>query len=71
MARHEAAWYAHRSVRIPVEHGIAHIKNRRVLERHHGQRETLPDTIRAVAGLRPDRQTAQPFTTRALPAGRA
>lgn len=59
------AWYeqhyacqrkSHSSRRIRVEHGIAHLKNWKALTRHHGRRETLDDTIRAVAGLLSDHQ---------------
>ncbi|MGW1409818.1 hypothetical protein [Streptomyces sp. NPDC002403] len=55
MAHHEAARFAHSSAGIPVEHGIAHLKNGRALARHHTRR-SLPDTIRAVAGLLTDEQ---------------
>lgn len=41
--------------RIPVEHGIGHIKNWRVLQRWTGPRDTLPDMILAVTGLVSDR----------------
>lgn len=47
---------AHSSKRIRVEHGIAHLKNWKVLARHHGRREHLDDTVRAVAGLLSDHQ---------------
>lgn len=59
------AWYEqahtqqrklHSSRRIRVEHGIAHLKNWRSLTRHHGRREHLDTTIRAVAGLLCDHQ---------------
>ncbi|MFC4887787.1 transposase family protein [Streptomyces beijiangensis] len=56
MTHHEAARFAHSSARIPVEHGIAHLKNWRALARHHSRRENLPDTIRAVTGLLSDQQ---------------
>ncbi|GLW72772.1 hypothetical protein Kpho02_50710 [Kitasatospora phosalacinea] len=36
------ARFAHSSRRMPVEHGIAHLKNRRTLARHHGRRYRLP-----------------------------
>ncbi|WP_237296954.1 transposase family protein [Streptomyces sp. 3211] len=36
---------AHSSRRIRVEHGIAHLKNRRALARHHGRRDHPGDTI--------------------------
>ncbi|MFE1776388.1 transposase family protein [Streptomyces sp. NPDC059008] len=42
---------AHSSRRIRVEHGIAHLKNRRALARHLGHREHMSDTVRAIAGL--------------------
>ncbi|MFE1499704.1 transposase [Streptomyces albidoflavus] len=42
---------AHSSRGIRVEHGIAHLKSRRALARHHGRREHMTDTIQAVAGL--------------------
>lgn len=41
--------------RIPVEHGIGHLKNWRVLQRWTGPRDTLPDMILAVTGLVSDR----------------
>ncbi|MFJ4866891.1 transposase family protein [Streptomyces sp. NPDC088748] len=71
MAHHEAARFAHSSARIPVEHGIAHLKNWRSLARHHSRRETLPDNLRAVAGFLTDQQTTRPSTALALPASRA
>nr|AGS49562.1 mobile element protein [uncultured bacterium esnapd9] len=46
----------HARRRVRVEHGIAHLKNWRSLTRHLGRRETLHDTIRAVAGLLSDHQ---------------
>ncbi len=46
----------HARRRVRVEHGIAHLKNWRSLARHLGRRETLHDTIRAVAGLLSDHQ---------------
>nr|WP_245727401.1 transposase [Streptomyces vietnamensis] len=42
---------AHSSRRIRVEHGIAHLKNRRALARRLGRREHMSDTVQAVAGL--------------------
>ncbi|MFD7732210.1 transposase family protein [Kitasatospora phosalacinea] len=51
MAHHEQARFEHSSRRIPVEHGIAHLKNWRTLARYHGHRHHLPDTIRAVLNL--------------------
>jgi hypothetical protein len=68
MAHHEAARFAHSSARIPVEHGIAHLKNWRALARHHSRRDNLPDTIRAIAGLQSDQRTTQHNKTLALPA---
>lgn len=70
MAHHEAARFPHSSARIPVEHGIAHLKNWRALARHHSRREILPDTIRAIAGILTDEQTTRPSTALALPARR-
>ncbi|GAA5772667.1 hypothetical protein Aros01_09224 [Streptosporangium roseum] len=58
MAHHDAARHAHSSRRIPVEHGIAHLKNWRALARHHGRRDHLPETIRAVAALLSDQRSA-------------
>jgi DDE superfamily endonuclease/Helix-turn-helix of DDE superfamily endonuclease len=66
MAHHEAARFAHSSERIPVEHGIAHLKNWRALARHHARRERLPDTIRAIAGILTDQQAADRLQPRAL-----
>ncbi|WP_432089556.1 transposase family protein [Streptomyces sp. bgisy095] len=51
---------AHFSRRIRVEHGIAHLKNRRALARHLGHREHMSDTVQAVAGLLSHRQTTEP-----------
>ncbi|MFD7729052.1 hypothetical protein ACFV6F_01510, partial [Kitasatospora phosalacinea] len=59
------------SRRMPVEHGIAHLKNWRTLARHHGRRDHLPDTVRAVAGLLSDQQAMSMSQLMALPAGRA
>ncbi|WP_335755661.1 transposase family protein [Streptomyces sp. 3211] len=70
MATHEAARLAHSSARIPVEHGIANLKNWRALARHHNRRETLSDSIRAVAGLLTDQQTNRPSTALAQSARR-
>lgn len=67
MAHHEAAGFAHSSTRIPVEHGIDHLKNWRTLARHHTRRENLPDTIRAVAGLLTDQQATLHTKALALP----
>ncbi|MGW5354402.1 transposase family protein [Streptomyces sp. NPDC004031] len=71
MAHHEQARFAHSSRRIPVEHGIAHLKNWRALARHHGHRHHLPDTVQAVAGLLFDQQAADQSTRPTLPARRA
>ncbi|MFD7834993.1 transposase family protein [Streptomyces sp. NPDC059761] len=70
MAHHEQARFEHSSRCIPVEHGIAHLKNWRTLARHHGHRDHLPDTIRAVAGHLSDQQAAHEQKLAALPAGR-
>ncbi|WP_107117492.1 transposase family protein [Streptomyces canus] len=56
--RHKQQRKAHSSRRIPVEHGIAHLKNWRSLARHHGCREHMSDIIQAVAGLLSRQQTA-------------
>ncbi|WP_405576257.1 transposase family protein [Streptomyces sp. NBC_01092] len=56
--RHELQRKAHSSRRIRVEHGIAHLKNWRVLARHHGRREHMSDIIQAVAGLLSHQQSA-------------
>lgn len=50
---------AHSSKRIRDEHGIAHLKNWKALARHHGRREHLDDTVRAVAGLLSEDQRAR------------
>ncbi|MDQ1029471.1 hypothetical protein QF035_007053 [Streptomyces umbrinus] len=49
---------AHSSRRIPVEHGIAHLKNWRALARRLGRREHMSDIVQAVAGLLSHQQTA-------------
>lgn len=54
---HERQRKAHSSRRIRVEHGIAHLKNWRVLTRHLGRRECMDDTVQAVAGLLSQQQT--------------
>ncbi|MFI6510834.1 transposase family protein [Streptosporangium sp. NPDC050855] len=69
MAHHDAARHAHSSRRIPVEHGIAHLKNWRALARHHGRRDQLPNTVRAVAALLSDQQRAD-HPTASAPFGR-
>ncbi|MFF8395883.1 transposase family protein [Streptomyces sp. NPDC016172] len=58
--RHEQQRKAHPSRRIPVEHGIAHLKNWRALARHLGRREHMSDIVQAVAGLLSHQQTATP-----------
>ncbi|MFJ1796866.1 hypothetical protein [Kitasatospora griseola] len=55
---------------MPVEHGVAHLKNRRTLARHHGRRDHSPDTVRAIAGLLSDRQAAHKHQLVALSTGR-
>ncbi|MFJ1797177.1 transposase family protein [Kitasatospora griseola] len=70
MAHHEQARFAHSSRRMPVEHGTAHLKNWRTLARHHGRRDRLPDTIRAVAGLPSDQQASRKTELKTLPAGK-
>ncbi|MFD9755303.1 transposase family protein [[Kitasatospora] papulosa] len=55
---HERQRKAHSSRRIRVEHGIAHLKNWRVLARHLGRREHMDDTVQAIAGLLSQQQTA-------------
>jgi hypothetical protein len=70
MAHHEQARFAHSSRRMPVEHGIAHLKNWRTLTRHHGRRDHLPATVRAVAGLLSDQQASNQIEFIALPTGR-
>ncbi|MEE4543693.1 transposase family protein [Streptomyces sp. V4-01] len=66
MAHHEQARFAHSSRRIPVEHGIAHLKNWKALARHHGHRHHLSDTVQAVAVLLSDQQSADQTTGPAL-----
>ncbi|MFI6864314.1 transposase family protein [Streptomyces sp. NPDC050421] len=55
---HERQRKARSSRRIRVEHGIAHLKNWRALSRHLGRREHMDTTVRAVAGLLSQQQTA-------------
>lgn len=55
---HERQRKAHSSRRICVEHGIAHLKNRRALARHFGRREHMSDIVQAVAGLLSHQQSA-------------
>jgi hypothetical protein len=55
---HERQSKAHSSKRIRVEHGIAHLKNRRALTRHLGRREHMSHTVQAVASLLSHQQTA-------------
>ncbi|TDD33612.1 transposase family protein [Saccharopolyspora elongata] len=47
---------SHARRRVRVEHGIAHLKNWGSLARHLGCRESLDDTVRAIAGLLSDQQ---------------
>ncbi|GAA2566046.1 MULTISPECIES: transposase family protein [Streptomyces] len=63
---HECQRKAHSSRRIRVEHGIAHLKNRRALARHLGRREHISDTVQAVAGLLSHQQIADPASARQL-----
>ncbi len=63
---HERQRKAHSSRRIRVEHGIAHLKNWRVLARHLGRREHMSDTVQAVAGLLSHQQTADLTSARQL-----
>lgn len=49
---------AHSSRRIRVEHGIAHLKTWRSLNRNLGRREHISDTVLAIAGLFSHQQTA-------------
>ncbi|MFD5558631.1 transposase family protein [Streptomyces sp. NPDC127068] len=55
---HERRRKAHSSHRIRVEHSIANLKNWRALARHLGRREHMGDTVRAVAGLLSQQQSA-------------
>ncbi|WP_333732980.1 transposase [Streptomyces sp. IBSBF 3010] len=61
---HERQRKAHSSLRIRVEHGIAHLKNSRALARHLGRREHLDDTVQAIAGLLSQQQTADRILAR-------
>ncbi|MFI1418437.1 transposase family protein [Streptomyces sp. NPDC020731] len=63
---HERQRKAHSSRRIRVEHGIAHLKNWRVLARHLGRREHMSDTVQAVAGLLSHQQTADLTSARQM-----
>jgi hypothetical protein len=54
---HERQRKAHSSRRIPVENGIAHLKNWRALARHFGRREHISDAVQAVASLLSHQQT--------------
>jgi hypothetical protein len=49
---------AHSPRHIRVEHGIAHLDNRRAPARRLGLREHISDTAQAVAGLPSRRRTA-------------
>lgn len=55
---HERQRKAHSSRRIRVEHGIAHLKNRRALASHLGHREFMSPVVQAVAGLLSHQQSA-------------
>ncbi len=57
---------AHSSRRIRVEHGIAHLKNWRVLASHLGRREHMSDTVQAVVGLLSHQQTADLTSARQI-----
>jgi DDE superfamily endonuclease len=70
-AAHAAERKHHASRRIRVEHGIAHLKNWRALARHHGRREVLDSTVRAIAGLVSDHQRATRGNRPALTAASA
>ncbi|MFD7704815.1 transposase family protein [Streptomyces caelestis] len=63
---HERRRKAHSSRRIRVEHGIAHLKNRRVLTRHLGRREHMDHTVQAVAGLLSHQQTVDLTSARPM-----
>jgi hypothetical protein len=63
---HERQRTAHSSRRIRVEHGIAHLKNWRVLARHLGRREHISDTVQAVAGLLSHQQIADLTSARPM-----
>jgi DDE superfamily endonuclease/Helix-turn-helix of DDE superfamily endonuclease len=54
-AAYEQARKAQSSQRIPAEHAIAEIKWWRTLQRFTGRRDTLPETIQAIAALASDR----------------
>ncbi|MEV6695323.1 transposase family protein [Micromonospora sp. NPDC051196] len=56
IAAHEATRKRHSSQRIRVEHAIGHLKNWRILGRHHGRRESFDTSIRAIAGLLSEHQ---------------
>ncbi|MEV7180667.1 hypothetical protein [Kitasatospora sp. NPDC093679] len=60
-----------RRLHMVREVAIAGLKNWRALARHHGRRDHLSDTIRAVAGLLSDQQAVHTHQLAALPAGRA
>lgn len=63
---YEGQRMAHSSRRIPVEHGIAHLKNWRALARHLGSREHMSDIVQAVAGMLSHQQTADLFPTQQM-----
>ncbi|MFI1808474.1 hypothetical protein ACH415_33245 [Streptomyces californicus] len=54
------------SRRIRVEHGIAHLKNWRVLSRHLGSLEHMSHTVQAIAGLLSHQQTADLTSARPM-----
>ena len=54
----ERARHAQSSARICVEHAIAGSKHWRPLQRWIGQREDLPETVRAIGSLVSDRAAA-------------
>ncbi|MFB8038679.1 transposase family protein [Streptomyces sp. NPDC056004] len=58
MEIHEFQRKAHSSHRIRVEHGIARLKNWWALARQLGRREHMDATVRAIAGLLSQQQTA-------------
>jgi hypothetical protein len=71
IAHHESARFAHSSARIPVEHGIAHLKNWRCLARHYGRREQLLEIVQAVAAILTAQQAYRRPPIAALEAGRS
>ncbi|MFJ5136775.1 transposase [Streptomyces sp. NPDC088707] len=63
---HDRQRMAHPSRRIPVEHGIGHLKNWRALTRHLDRREHVSDMIQAVAGLLSHHQAADLLPARQM-----